>query len=193
MTRPRLDDPVADLIYRGAMGYMLGGIKAGPAVLDLGGGDGMSREFLPGRQVVTVDSDPGAGADVTADITTYTPDTAFDTVLLRYVLHYLPDPVVRHLFRQIADWHWGNVVVIQFANEDTGRKAANSADTPHRFWRTPGQVLSLLRWLPQWRLGRVNRLDYTVTPEFYAGLLGTAGVSTHSETLLGMVLERPVV
>lgn len=185
-------DGTSDLIYRGAMGYILDGLHIGPVVVDLGGANGLSRAFLgDGHQVTTVDIDPAAGADVTADALTYRHPVPADTVLMRYVLHYLPGVAVHGLLAHLARWHAGNVVVVQFANEDPGVKAASSADSPGRTWRTPATLLDLLASAPGWRPGgRVNRLDYTVRPEFYANRLGVPGRVPHPEALLGLELER---
>ena len=161
---------------------------------DLGGGGGLSRGFLaPSCVVTTVDSDPSTGPDVVADLLTWTPPAApFDTVLLRYVLHYLSDRQVRALFASMTGWRWSNVLVVQFANQRPEDKAANSADTDDRHWRTPAELVRLLHDdLPAWLAGpRVNRLDYTVHPEFYGSRLGVPGKYPHGETLLGLNLER---
>ena len=183
-------DGTSDLMYRGAMGYLLDWLEVGFEVVDLGGANGLSRGFLgPGHHVVTVDLDPSTGPDVVADMMTYRHPVPADTVLLRYVLHYLADVEVERLFAHLATWHDGNVVVVQFANEDTGAKVANSADSASRYWRTPAALLELLGHLDGWRLrAEVNRLDFTVQPGFYAARLGVAGASAHGETLLGLAL-----
>lgn len=186
-------DGTSDLIYRGAMGYMLDGLPLpGRSLLDLGGGWGMSRWFLPGHDVTTVDIDPAHTPDVVADILTWTPPADADAVLLRYVLHYLDDDQLCGLFAHLASWHHGPAVVIQFANAQPTAKAENSADDDVRYWRTPWRLLDLLGRLPAWQLGRVNQLHYTVQPEFYANRLGVPGKYPHDETLLGVALEpRP--
>ena len=184
-------DAASDLMYRGAMPYLLAGLPTAGPVVDLGGGNGLSRGFLPGRQITTVDIDPATGPDVVADALTYTHPEPAATVLVRYLLHYLTDGQVRRLFANLARWHDGDVVVVQFANEDPSAKAVNSADTTDRRWRHPAELLHLLGNLDGWRRGaRVNRLDYTVDPEFYTSRLGVPGRYPHAETLLGLALER---
>jgi hypothetical protein len=184
-------DGTSDLIYRGSMPYLLDGLPADGPVVDLGGANGLSRLFLPGRQITTVDIDPATGPDVIADALTYRHHSRAETVLIRYLLHYLTDGQVRELFRNLARWHHGGVVVVQFTNETPASKAANSADTANRRWRHPAELLHLLGSLDDWRRGaRVNRLDYTVEPDFYASRLGSPGRYPHAETLLGLALER---
>ena len=188
-------DGTSDLMYRGAMGYLLDGLpRPGRSVLDLGGANGMSRWYLPGHDITTVDIDPATEPDVVADITTWTPKADAEVVLLRYVLHYLSDEQVRGLFAHLATWHYGPVLVVQFANPRPWQKRANSADAGQRWFRTPAALLTLLRSLPNWiDHGRVNRLTYTVQPEFYANRLGTPGQYAHAEELLGLALEHRVV
>ncbi len=185
-------DGTSDLMYRGAMGYILDGLGVGPVVVDLGGANGLSREFLgEGHQVTTVDHDPTTGPDVTADLMTYRHPAPADTVLLRYVLHYFGSEGIRALFAHLLTWHQGNVVVVQFANDDRQAKMTSSDDRARRAFRTPGEVTELLSTLDGWKLGgRVNRLDYTVQPDFYIARLGVPGVAPHGETLLGLSLER---
>lgn len=65
---------------------------AGPvAVLDIGGRDinGTCRPLFPAAAVYTsVDLQPGRGVDVVADITTWTPDRAYDLVLCAEVFEH---------------------------------------------------------------------------------------------------------
>jgi hypothetical protein len=184
-------DATSDLIYRGAMPYLLAGLPTDGPVVDLGGANGLSRGFLPGRQITTVDIDPATGPDVVADALTYRHPERAATVLVRYLLHYLTDGQVRALFANLARWHEGAVLVVQFTNDQPREKAANSADTADRRWRHPAELLHLLGNLDGWRrCARVNRLDYTVQPDFYTSRLGAPGRYPHAETLLGLALER---
>lgn len=186
-------DPTSDLMYRGAMPYLLRGLPIGCTVYDLGGANGLSRMFLPdGARVLTVDSDPTKSPDVVADILDWRPHNPDPraTVLLRYVLHYLDDGQLSQLMNHLASWHRGNTLLIQFFNEDTRAKIANSPDADTKTFRSWLQTLPLLwPWGPT-RGQLVNSLDYDVTPDFYANRAGTPGRFTHRETLIGASLTK---
>lgn len=185
-------DGTSDLIYRGAMPYILDGLHVGARVLDLGGGNGLSAQYLPpGHDITTLDTDPAKGPDVVADALTYTPTEPFDTVLLRYVLHYLTDRQVRALLEHIATWHEGNVIVIQFYG-DPAAKAANSGDAPDKTFRDWPDLQALLTAGP-WAAARVNALSYTVHPDFYLHRLGTPGRHPHPESVAGIDLHRSTI
>src|SRR5690606_29386581 len=109
------------------------------STLDLGGGNGLSREWFD--QVTTVDIDPTKAPDVEADILTYTPPVPPTRVLMRYVLHYLTDSQVIDLLDHIAGY-CGELVVIQFVNDDLAAKQANSVNETKVF-RTETHLRSL--------------------------------------------------
>lgn len=179
-------DPTSRLIYHDAMGALLSGIERPTRVLDLGGGNGLAREWFPGA--VTVDLDPAKDPDVLADALEYTPAQPYDLVLLRYVLHYLPDPLVRDLLVHVATYHRGPVVVIQFVNEDLEAKAANSVGELKCF-RTEWHLRTLVDREP-WELVRRIAVSYDVDPEFYRNRLHHPDPTGHPETVVSYLLER---
>jgi hypothetical protein len=178
-------DATSQLIYRDAWPALLSGVPRTDSVLDLGGANGLSRLYF--ENVTTVDSDPTSGADVVADIRTYEPEQVFDRVLLRYVLHYLPDIQVLPLLRRIASYHDGPVHVIQFVGR-TEEKAASSADRAVRWFRTEASLRSLMA-AGGYVVDRRIALQYTVEPEFYLNRLGQAAPA-HEETTVSLTLQK---
>lgn len=187
-------DPTSDLMYRGAMPYLLRDLVVSPTVYDLGGANKLSQMFLPtGSHILTVDNDPAKQPDVVADILQWVPKNPDPsaTVLLRYVLHYLDDEQLQRLMAHLASWHRGNIALIQFFNPDPVSKYDNSPDRDTKYFRAWPQTTRLLS---PWRTDPnrlVNRLDYTVTPDFYLHRAGQAGKYYHRETLVGANLVNP--
>lgn len=182
------DDPTSRLIYSDAMPALLSGTPR-DKVLDLGGGNGLLREWFP--DVTTVDSDPAKKPDVVADLRTYVPTETFDRVMLRYVLHYLTDAEVIELFGvHLPGWHHGEVTVIQFIAADENslrRKLANSVNET-KFFRTLDHLMDLFQLTGRWDLTRGIGVSYEVHPDFYRNRLGATRPTGHPETVLGLTL-----
>lgn len=173
-------DETSRLIYHDAMPALLSGTDTSGRVLDLGGGNGLARAWFP--RLTTVDSDPTKAPDVLADICTYMPGTAYHRVLLRYVLHYLPDDAVRALMAHLTKWHRGELTVIQFVNDDLDAKYANSVNET-KWFRTEEQLLALLApWQPVHRVA----VEYDVTPDFYRNRLAHPSPTGHPERVVAL-------
>lgn len=176
-------DRTSRLLYADAMPALLSGVPRDGLTLDLGGANGLSRQWF--NNVLTVDVDASKQPDVVADALTYTPDPPVDRVLLRYVLHYLSDAKVRQLARHVATYA-DELVVVQFVNDDLRAKRANSVNETKHF-RSEVMLLGLLR---PWRVHQRIALAYDVDPQFYANRLGHPSPSGHPETVVGYLCRR---
>jgi hypothetical protein len=176
------DNETARLMYSDVMPALLNGVKTGGSVVDLGGGNGLLKEWIP--LAVTVDSDKTKNPDITADILEY--EGNHDLVVIRYVLHYLPDVKVKQFFNHLSGYHSGQVLVIQFVNEDIQAKLANSVNEV-KYFRTESQLLKLLS---PYRVSSRKKIEYTVSPDFYRQRLGHTNPTAHEEAVVGLLLER---
>lgn len=178
-------DRTSRLIYHDAMPALLSGIEHPERVLDLGGANGLSREWFP--DALTVDVDRSKQPDIVADALVYTPLQAPDLVLIRYVLHYLPDRSVRALLHHVASYHDGPVLLIQFVNDDLDAKLANSFNEGPRHFRSEVHLHGLVDQ-PPWQLVRRIALEYVVDPEFYTHRLGHPTGTAHLERVVSYLL-----
>lgn len=176
-------DPTSRLIYHDAMPALLSGTPRGGRVLDLGGANGLSRNWF--TDVTTVDSDPSKQPDIVADVLDWAPDTSYDRVLLRYVLHYLRDDQVTALMQHLRTWHHGEVTLVQFVNADLAAKRANSVNEVKHF-RTEEHLRALL---PPWWVHRRIAVEYDVDPEFYRQRLRHPHPTGHRETVVAYTLR----
>lgn len=180
-------DRTSRLIYHDAMPALLSGVDCTGEVLDLGGANGLSREWFPGA--VTVDVDPSKEPDIVANALDYTPDHRYDLVLIRYVLHYLTNRQVTQLFEQVAGYHDGPLVLIQFVNDDLDIKLVNSVNEERRYFRTEGALRQLVDRAP-WKLYRRIGLEYVVDPMFYTHRLGHPTGTAHLERVVSYTLHK---
>lgn len=177
-------DATSRLMYHDAMPALLSGVARSGMTLDLGGGNGLSRQWFD--RVVTVDTDASKHPDVVADALTYTPTMRVSRVLLRYVLHYLTDEQVLALLQHVASYT-AQVVLVQFVNADLGAKHANSVNES-KWFRTEPWLKSLLG---PWRVQRRVAVSYDVDPEFYRNRLGHPNPTGHRETVVAYDLKVP--
>lgn len=176
-------DPTSRLIYHDAMPALLSGVDRSGHVLDLGGGNGLAREWFP--NLTTVDTDAAKGPDVVADALTYVPPARPDLVLLRYVLHYLNGYDVVRLLRHVTTYA-DTLLVVQFVNDDLVAKRANSVNESKVF-RTEMHLGQLVR--PWWRLVRRIAVEYEVHPDFYRNRLGHPNPTAHAERVVSYYCE----
>ena len=179
----RWPNKTARLMYHDVMPVALNGIDTTGSVADLGGANGLIKEWIP--QAVTVDYDSSKEPDVHEDILTYAGD--HDLLVLRYVLHYMPDDVVRKLFYHIRQYHKGRILVIQFVNDDLERKEANSLGETKWFRNTTDTMKLLTEY---WRVASAKAVDYVVDADFYRERLKHPNPTSHHETILIMELSR---
>jgi hypothetical protein len=185
----RWPDATSRLMYHHVMPVLLSEVNSSRGVIDLGGANGLLREFVD-SEVLTVDIDPTKGPDIVADARTWEPartPTAAGLVVMRYLLHYLTDNDARALFQHVRSWHRGTLLVIQFANEwpDMKAKRASSLNETAVF-RTPEAIEALFG---PWRVKDRKRIDYTVRREFYINRLGNPAGQEHGESVFGWTLE----
>jgi hypothetical protein len=182
----RWSDPTSRLMYHDVMPVMLNGVDTAGPVIDLGGANGLLREFIRGR-VLTVDIDASKGPDVVADVRKWVPVEPAALVVMRYLLHYLNDTDARALFQHVRNWHPGRLLVIQFANDWRHMQAKRESSLGETvYFRTPEHVESLFG---PWAIIDRKRVDYTVRREFYANRLGNPDGREHGESVLGWTLE----
>lgn len=176
-------DRTSRLLYHDCMTVLLSQIQVTGPVVDLGGANGLSRQWFP--DVVTVDIDPSKKPDVLADVTTFT--NTRETVFMRYLLHYLSDNDVRRMFANLWNSPARQVIVVQFVNDDIDVKLYNSVGESKVF-RNEVQLCELF---PSWVIKTRTVIDYEVDPEFYRNRLGHPNPTPHRETILGLELVKP--
>jgi hypothetical protein len=181
-------DPTSRLLYHDAMPVLLNGVELPPPILDLGGANGLLRDFVDGP-VTTLDIDLTKQPDIVGDARTWSPPErfSFGSIVVRYLLHYLDDDDVWGLFHLVHGYHRGPLLVIQFTNEpaDMPAKVASSRNET-AFFRTPTEVEGLFG---PWKVRDRKRIDYRVCKEFYVNRLGNPDGVEHGESVCGWVLE----
>lgn len=170
------DDPTARLMYHDIMPLALSGIDTRGRVADYGGANGLLKQWIP--HSISVDYDASKNPDICEDICAHVGD--YDLIVMRYVLHYMPDPVVRQLFRHLGMFHNGRVLVVQFVNENLDDKVRNSWGEVKHF-RTEAQLKRLLS-----PFGIVSRkaVEYRVGADFYRWRLQHPAPFAHDETVV---------
>lgn len=176
-------DATSRLMYHDAMPALLSGLPTDRLTIDLGGANGLAREWFP--NLVTVDTDATKGPDVVADARNYVPHLEPGLVLLRYVLHYLPDAQVEALLAHVATYA-RHLLVIQFVNNDLAAKRANSVN--ERKWFRPELHLRVLVE-QHWAITRRVAVEYDVDPEFYRQRLQHPNPTGHRETVVAYTCE----
>lgn len=180
-------DRTSRLIYHDAMPALLSGVDTALPTVDLGGGNGLAREWFP--YLTTVDSDATKAPDVVADIVHWTPGPGYrpQQALLRYVLHYLPDGSAGALLRHVAGY-CPRLLVVQFVNHDLAAKLANSVG--ERKWFRPEHQLANLVQSNGWAIDTRLAVDYYVDPDFYRYRLGHPNPTGHPEMVVAYHCER---
>lgn len=171
------DNPTARLMYHDIMELALTGVDTSGRVADYGGANGLLKQWIP--HSVSVDYDQSKGPDIAEDIMSHVGD--YDLIVMRYVMHYLTDAEVLRLFRHIASFHKGRLLIIQFVNDDLISKYANSVGET-KYFRDDADTHSLvsLDWMVQARRFE----DYTVDADFYRLRLNHPNPSSHDERIV---------
>ncbi len=171
------DNPTARLMYHDIMELALAGVDTSGRVADYGGANGLLKQFIP--HSISVDYDQSKGPDIAEDIMSHVGE--YDLIVLRYVMHYMTDAEVLRLFRHVASFHNGRLLVIQFVNDDLISKYANSIGETKYFRDSEDtHALVSLDWMVQAR--RFH--DYTVDADFYRLRLNHPNPSSHDERIV---------
>lgn len=173
-------DPTSRLIYWDATPALLSGVDTSGKVADLGGGNGILKQWIP--QAITIDCDHSKQPDIVDDVLTHVGD--YDLIVIRYVLHYLDDDQVKALFHHLTSYHQGRLLVIQFVNENLAVKLRNSVNEIKHF-RSEPQLIALMTG---WAIHRRIALDYDCHPDFYRNRLGHPSPVGHPERILSLEL-----
>ena len=179
----RWEDETSRLMYFDAMPVLLSGIDTTGVVADYGGGNGLLKQWMP--DAISIDTDASKQPDVVDNILTHT--GSYDLIVMRYLLHYLDVNQIDRLFRHLAEFHNGSILVIQFVNDDLKAKQANSVNESKTFF-TESQLTGLLS--RYWTVTPGNAIDYTVSAEFYRNRLNHPTPTAHRERLIALTLER---
>lgn len=170
-------------MYHDIMPLALNGIDTSGRVADLGGANGLVKEWIP--QAITVDYDETKNPDVCEDILEHVGE--YDLLILRYVMHYMPDDKVRQLLYHIRSYHKGRVLVIQFANDDLAAKQANSVGETKWFRNTLDTMKLMTEYF---RVASAKAVDYVVDADFYRERLNHPNPTHHHETVLIVELAQ---
>lgn len=179
----RWPNKTARLMYHDIMPLALNGIDTSGRVADLGGANGLMKEWIP--HCVTVDYDETKKPDIAEDILTHAGD--YDLITIRYVLHYLSDGAVVRLFHHLRGYHKGRILLIQFVNEDLAAKAANSVGET-KWFRNLDDTIKLVT-SNGWGVKSGKAVDYVVDADFYRERLHHPNPSAHHETVIILELE----
>jgi len=175
------DDPVSRLMYGHSTPIFLDMVDYSGSVYDLGGGNGLLKQYIP--HSISVDIDQNKQPDVIQDIRQFS--TKCDLVVIRYVLHYFSDKDVVNLITHIKE-HAKKVMVIQFCNEGVHLKVKrqiSKQSDERKYFRNSNHLFRLLS-----RPIDIRSVSYTVTPVFYENRLKINVNCSHSETVFGIVL-----
>lgn len=185
------NDPVSRFIYREAPRLWIEALGIDPTrpTVDLGGGNGLLREYF--TDLTTVDSDPTKDPDKVADVTLWLPPVGQEQpqAVARFLLHYLSDARVRLLLETVAVYA-ERFYLIQFVNDDLPAKYGNSRHEGLRYFRTGADLDRLVESSP-WSVGSRWEHEYRVTPDFYENRLGPGLYQPHDERMVALALHRP--
>jgi hypothetical protein len=166
-------DKTSKLIYFDSVKDILSKIELPKKIADYGGANGILKEFIP--NIISIDIDASKQPDIIDDIITHKGN--YNLIILRFVLHYLNDYEVLQLFENIQNYHKGQILIIQFCNEDLKSKYANSKNE-FKYFRTENQLLKLL---PDCE--KIYSKKYICTKEFYKNRLNIDTDIEHKEIL----------
>jgi len=176
-------DPTAQLMYSDIMPLALSGVDTSGIVADYGGANGLLKQWIP--NAISVDYDPSKKPDVEADILQHRGD--YDLIVMRYVLHYLPNESARKLFRHLASFHNGRILIIQFVNDDLAAKERNSVGEV-KYFRDELETTGL--FIGDWVGLSYKAVDYMVGADFYRWRLNHPNPTPHYERVCIWELKR---
>jgi len=164
-------DPTSRFMYEDSVKEILSLIEIPEIVADYGGANGILKNFI--KNIITIDIDESKKPDIIDDILKH--EGKYDLIIIRFVLHYLNDYEVLELFNNINKYHKGNILIIQFVNEDLKSKYQNSKNE-FKYFRSKNQLEKLL---PDSNL--IYSKYYSCTPEFYKNRLNIEDAKEHIE------------
>lgn len=175
------DDPVSWFLYHYSIKKILDKISIPENVADYGGANGILKDHIPG--IISIDIDPSKNPDIEADILKYKGD--HELIIIRFVLHYLNDYEVIKLFDHINSYHKGEILIIQFCNNDLRSKYYNSRNE-FKYFRTEDQMEKLL---PE-GFKKIFSKMIGITPEFYQNRLNISDTIPHIENINAYYYEH---
>lgn len=167
------DNDTADFIYSKSTGEILNLITIPKNVADYGGANGNLKQFIPNS--ISIDIDKSKNPDILDNILTHV--GKYDLIVIRHVLHYLNDYEVITLLNQIKKFHAGQILIIQFCNNNLLEKYHNSKNE-FKYFRTEVQLESLL-----FGSNKIYTSEYICSTQFYKDRLKIDNATNHKETL----------
>ena len=163
---------------------------------DLGGANGLLREFFIDKNYTTSDIDKTKEPNFIRNAIdfngmhrcqTFSFPYQSDLIIIRYILHYLTDDEVIKMFSNIKKHHKGDILVIQFTNEDNDLnvKLANSINEI-KYFRTQSQLYELLIGF---NILQSESQSFEVTEEFYQNRLQNFNAKAHSEEIQTVLMR----
>ncbi len=173
-------DPVSKFMYHDHFVhiYTKFNLDSYKSIEDIGGANGILRQFFEDKDYSTSDIDESKEPDFIGNIVNYNGIMAFkwrgetynrhyqnELIVIRYVLHYLSDEEVIKMFSNIKENHKGDILVVQFTNEagDLDIKLSNSINET-KYFRTQEQLYALLQ---NFNIVLTDTQSFEVTAEFY--------------------------
>ena len=160
---------------------------------DFGGANGKLKEFF-GNRLTTVDIDETNDPDYVGNIVNYNGVAEFhwrgqiarikiesDLIIIRYVLHYLTDEQIIQMFQNLKKHHKGDILIIQFTNEDVDMKTKkqNSVNET-KYFRTTKEIQELVKGF---QILAYDVESFDVTAEFYRNRLQNFEAQPHGEQI----------
>ena len=175
----------AQFMYHDVMPALLNGFNVdGRSVVDLGGGNGLLKRWIP--HAVSVDVDADKRPDVHMDLRDVRASgLMWDAGVLRYVLHYMDDAAASTLMRDLR-YVVGELLLIQFVNDHLAAKRANSVNEVKWFRDEAG----LRALLSGWQVADRRRIDYRVRADFYRWRLQHPNPTDHDEAIVAYHLRQ---
>ncbi len=183
------DDRVSKLMYQDSTKLFNTDIKD-KKVADFGGANGLLGKALNIKNYIVVDIDnEKQNTEQFINDSILTHQGEYDTIVIRYVLHYLSDNEVKELVNNIKSFHKGELIILQFTNEGNNLKeklrVSKTFEQPtdgKKFFRTRNELFDLLNELgfPE----EIKEVRFSINEEFYNNRFGLDIDSTcHTEEL----------